>query len=302
MPIFPISFSMPPEKIVASVPPKTRFLAHIIPGDLSTYIYDTEEDYYKGYQDSYFGITKKKAGWDCMRHYEILANGCIPLFYNIWNIPQKTMTNFPRELITKTNELYIELANKPFEEADKQRLNMHIEELLSYTRTHLTTTRVAQNILDSIGAPRAKRVLFLSGNLEPDYLRCITLSGFKKILGAECHDYPKISHLYEDYSGDIFCLYGKGITYTKTVKKEDRNDEYDHTVISDIMNRKYDIVVYGSYHRGLPFIDIVSNYYKENEIVLLCGEDCDMNLNREYHDCPLKKYSKSNLNIFIREQ
>jgi hypothetical protein len=60
MPIFPISFSMPPEKIVAAVPPKTRMLAHIIPGDLSTYIYKTEEDYYKGYQDSYFGITKKK--------------------------------------------------------------------------------------------------------------------------------------------------------------------------------------------------------------------------------------------------
>ena len=105
MPIFPISFSMPPEKIVAAVPPKTRMLAHIIPGDLSTYIYKTEEEYYKGYQDSYFGITGKKGGWDCMRHYEILANGCIPLFCNIWDIPKKTMANFPRELITKTNEL-----------------------------------------------------------------------------------------------------------------------------------------------------------------------------------------------------
>ena len=311
MPIFPISFSMPPEKIVAAVPPKTRMLAHIIPGDLSTYIYKTEEDYYKGYQDSYFGITKKKGGWDCMRHYEILANGCIPLFCNIWDIPKKTMTNFPRELITKTNELYFEmienksLENNLLEEADKQRLNAHIEELLAYTRTHLTTTRAAQNILDSIGKPQAKRVLFLSGSLTADYLRCLTLSGFKNLLGAECHDYPKISHLYDDYDGDFVTHWGGGMTYQNTIKKENRNDDYDKSVVRDIIDHKYDIVVYGSYHRGTPLLEIVSSFYKDEEIVFLCGEDCcDFNKNGEYyyHACLLKEHGGSNVNIFIREQ
>ena len=239
MPIFPISFSMPPEKIVASVPTKTRLLAHIIPGDLSTYIYKTEEDYYKGYQDSYFGITGKKGGWDCMRHYEILANGCIPLFCNIWDLPPKTMVNFPRDIIAKTNKIYVELLDKPLEESDKQRLNAHIEELLSYTRTYLTTTRAAQNILDSIGAPQAKRVLFLSGNLDADYLRCLTLSGFKNLLGAECHDYPRVAHLYDDYASDFTRHWGGGMTYQKTIRTADRNDEYDNTVVSDIMNHKY---------------------------------------------------------------
>jgi len=302
MPIFPISFSMPPEKIVASVPTKTQLLAHIIPGDLSTYIYKTEEAYYKGYQDSYFGITIKKAGWDCMRHYEILANGCIPLFFNILDIPPKTMVNFPRDLIAKTNKIYVELLDKPLEESDKQRLNSHIEELLYYTRTHLTTTRAAQNILNSIGASQAKRVLFLSGNLDADYLRCLTLSGFKNLLGAECHDYPRVAHLYDDYTGDFVRHWGGGMTYQKTIRTAYRNDEYDNTVVSDIMNHKYDIVVYGSYHRGLPFIDIVSSFYKDNEIVLLCGEDCDIDKNRTYHNCPLKKYSETDINIFIREQ
>jgi hypothetical protein len=302
MPVFPISFSMPPEKIVASFPPKNRFLAHIIPGDLSTYIYKTEEEYYKGYQDSYFGITIKKDGWDCMRHYEILANGCIPLFFNILDLPPKTMVNFPRDIITKTNKLYFELLDKPLEDADKQRLNTHIEELFAYTRTHLTTTRAAQNILDSIGVPRAKRVLFLSGNLDADYLRCLTLSGFKNLLGAGCHDYPRVAHLYDNYTGDFVCHWGGGMTYQKTIRTADRNDEYDNTVISDIMNHTYDIVIYGSYHRGLPFIDIVSSFYKDNEIVLLCGEDCDIDKNRTYHDCPLKKYSETDINIFIREQ
>ncbi len=312
MPIFPISFSMPPEKIVAAVPPKTRLLAHIIPGDLSTYIYKTEEDYYKGYQDSYFGITGKKGGWDCMRHYEILANGCIPLFYNICDIPKKTMANFPRELITKTNELYFEMIDKSLEnnllennlleEADKQRLNAHIEELLSYTRTHLTTTRAAQNILDSIDKPQAKRVLFLSGNLDADYLRCLTLSGFKNLLGAECHDYPKVAHLYDDYSGDFVPHWGGGMTYQKTIKKENRNDDYDKSVVRDIIDHKYDIVVYGSYHRGTPLIEIVTSFYKDEDLVFLCGEDCDVDKNREYHACLLKEHGGANLNIFIREQ
>lgn len=308
MPIFPISFSMPPEKIVEAVPPKTRMLAHIIPGDLSTYIYKTEEDYYKGYQDSYFGITKKKGGWDCMRHYEILANGCIPLFCNIWDIPKKTMANFPRELITKTNELYFEmmenksLENNLLEEADKQRLNAHIEELLAYTRAHLTTTRAAQNILDSIGKPQAKRVLFLSGSLTADYLRCLTLSGFKNLLGAECHDYPKIAHLYDDYDGDFVTHWGGGMTYQKIIKKENRNDEYDKSVVRDIIDHKYDIVVYGSYHRGTPLIDIVSSFYKDEEIIFLCGEDCDKDNNGEYHVCLLKEHGNTPLNIFIREQ
>ena len=310
MPVFPISFSMPPEKIVASVPPKTRMVAHIIPGDLSTYIYKTEEDYYKGYQDSYFGLTGKKGGWDCMRHYEILANGCIPLFCVIWDLPPKTMANFPREMITETNKLYVEMAEKEgalvdrsLSEEVKARLNTHIENLLTYTRTHLTTTRAAQNILDSIGAPNTKRILFLSGNLDADYLRCLTLSGFKNLIGAECHDYPKVTHLYDDYTGDFTRHWGGGMTYQKIIKKENRNDEYDSTIEDDIAQHKYDIVVYGSYHRGLPLIDVVTRYYKDKEIVLLCGEDCDVDKDREYHSCPLHKMGLSpELNVFIREQ
>lgn len=99
MPVYPISFSIPLSKIVDSIPLKTRLLAHIIPGNMNTYIYSTKHDYYKGYQESWFALTCKKAGWDCMRHYEIIANGCIPLFLNLPHCPPNTMTTFPKELI-----------------------------------------------------------------------------------------------------------------------------------------------------------------------------------------------------------
>ena len=98
----PISFSIPKSKIVKQVPKKDKMIAYIIPGDQKTYIYDSEKEYYADYQRSYFAHTKKKkAGWDCMRHYEILANGCIPIFENIDSIPPNTMTNFPKKFLKK---------------------------------------------------------------------------------------------------------------------------------------------------------------------------------------------------------
>jgi hypothetical protein len=35
------------------------------------------------HQFSYFAFTHKRGGWDCMRHYEILASGCVPYMADI---------------------------------------------------------------------------------------------------------------------------------------------------------------------------------------------------------------------------
>lgn len=67
--LHPITFSIAEQKIVNIIPKKTKILSSLIPGDISTYIYNTEEEYYKEYQQSYFATTTKKSGWDCMRHY-----------------------------------------------------------------------------------------------------------------------------------------------------------------------------------------------------------------------------------------
>ncbi len=308
MPVHPISFTIPPNKVVERIPKKSRITATIVPGDTSTYIYATEAEYYKGYQESYFGITMKKSGWDCMRHYEILANGCIPYFEGgVDAIPKNTMTLFPKDIIVKTNELYETVWQKPvMDESDERACNAHIEELLAHTRKHLTTTSVVNYILTASGfdPPAVKRVLFLSGNLDPDYLRCVTLSGFKSVFGSRCHDYPKVPHLYEDYDGDVSRLYGRGMTYSRSVapSHESRNDADDATVVHDIINHAYDAIIYGSYHRGTPMLDIVFKAYKPEEVIFLCGEDCDWFSECKTHDCVLKRdpfFSKCN--VFIRE-
>lgn len=100
--IFPISFAFPTTKILFNEL-KSKDKAFIDPRDKSTYIYNNEKDYYKDYQDSRFAITMKKRGWDCMRHYEILANGCLPIFLDIEKCPTNTMTSFPKNLCSEIN-------------------------------------------------------------------------------------------------------------------------------------------------------------------------------------------------------
>ena len=75
----------------------TNLLAPLVPGKLSTYIYDDEKTYYDMYSNSIFAITNKKLGWDCLRHYEILMNGCIPLFFNIEDCPKLILKTLPKE-------------------------------------------------------------------------------------------------------------------------------------------------------------------------------------------------------------
>ena len=104
--IQPISFAIPKSKILDKIDyyPK-NILAPLIPGKLNTYIYDNESSYYEMYKKSIFALTYKKAGWDCLRHYEILMNGCIPLFLDIKNCPKNIISTLPKnELIMFLND------------------------------------------------------------------------------------------------------------------------------------------------------------------------------------------------------
>jgi hypothetical protein len=108
--IKPISFAFPENKMpeVSNIQ-KNKLLANIIPGIASTFVYTKESDYYEDYRTSMFGYTWRKAGWDCLRHYEIICNYCIPLFLDIEHCPKETCTTFPKvELIDfyKTVGLY----------------------------------------------------------------------------------------------------------------------------------------------------------------------------------------------------
>lgn len=142
----PICFAIPEKNIITDLlPKKTREQAFIVPGDISTYIYDNEEEYYKGYAVSKYGITTKKGGWDCLRHYEILANGCIPYFPGIEKCPVYTMHAFPKSIIQETNKL-IESKTLDDSLADYYSRKLHL-----YTKEFLTTKALALYVLAVVG-------------------------------------------------------------------------------------------------------------------------------------------------------
>lgn len=89
----PISFAVPKEKFHFGAVPRQSLWAQYEPG--MPYIYTNEDDYNRMYQSAWFGVTRKKGGWDCFRHYEIMMNGCIPYFVDIEKLPKYTCHTLP---------------------------------------------------------------------------------------------------------------------------------------------------------------------------------------------------------------
>lgn len=300
----PICFSIPEEKIVSSIPMKTKMLSHIIPVlNVKNYIYDNETDYYNEYRKSMFAVTRKKAGWDCMRHYEIIANGCIPYFVDIENCPEKTMTLWPKNLLVEGNSLFHHLRNKNINElteTDLYTYNNLVNRLLDYTKKYLTTNKIAKYILEKTNNLGVARILFLCASTHSDYLRSLTLHGFKEIMGANCHDHLKLSHIYKSDKTIFQDLYGRGMTYTNLLENKLRNDNLDNTIEEDIKNKYYDIVIYGlagDADQPGGYYDLVSRIYAPNKIILLCGGDDPDWMLRGVYD----KWLNKGHYVFVRE-
>ncbi len=284
---FPIQFSIAEEKIVKEIPEKDRDFAFIIPGDLSTYIYKKESEYYKDYQRSYFAITRAKAGWDAMRHYEILANGCIPYFLNLDKCNPQVLYFLPKDLIYEAMSLegvsYLKIDHTKFNKAKYYEL---LNKLLEHTRKHLTTKSIAQYLLQKIDYKGDGKILFLTNKVEPDYMPDCILAGLKELFQERVIDFPKIDFIYKSYEGDILQLYGRGMSYTKIIDDLPVNRD---NIEERIKNKEFDLIIYGSVHRGILFHDVVKQVYEKEKIVYICGEDC--------HRCEYKHLP----NLFLRE-
>lgn len=263
--MFSITFSIPAEKISSSIHhPKTKLISDLIPGDHSTYIYNTEEEYYNEYKSSYFAITKKKGGWDCLRHYEILANGCIPVFESLEKCPKQTLSLLPKTLLHEGNNLFEKLKHKnitQLTEQDKRECDDLSNQLLEYTKQKLSTTKLAEYVLLKSNSNKDKKVLYLSYDTSPDYLGCLTLHGLKTIFGENIHDFPKIPYIYKTDTIDYSKLYGRGMTYTNLLDATFRNDKLDDQLIELINEKYFDLIIYGSYHRGMILTDHILHLF-----------------------------------------
>jgi hypothetical protein len=145
----PISFAFPREKISTPVE-KTRSLAHVIPGDLKTYVYYDEKAYYNQYNTALFGMTKCKNGWDCLRHYEILGSQSVPWFVDLAMCPPRTCTTLPKHLFLQVNSLINQYGHEAFLSNLRDQYEEIREKVMQHFLNNCTTDRLAVYLLDNV--------------------------------------------------------------------------------------------------------------------------------------------------------
>lgn len=149
----PISFAMPGEKFLYdAIEQKKRVLAELIPGNLKTYRFTDEEEYYKHYAAAFFGLTMKKAGWDCLRHYEIIGSGCLPYFQGMEACPKSIMVHWPWRLQMKVNRLYADVEKDGRVCFGNYKTYSDLYHAFrNHALTHLTTRALAYRFLKEMG-------------------------------------------------------------------------------------------------------------------------------------------------------
>ena len=143
----PISLSIPEEKIQNPLKKTLDFA----PSDI------LHEKISDSYRKSFFAHTSKAKGWDRMRHYEILACGCVPFFDDLERCPDYTLRRFPVKMCSEIKNLsgvHLEESEKQgyidFDKFETTLYNDINEKLISYTKKHLTTVGTAKNFLSRV--------------------------------------------------------------------------------------------------------------------------------------------------------
>jgi hypothetical protein len=282
--VLPLSFCVPDECIVSNIPEKKYLLAPLIPGNISTYNYDNENDYNNMYRKSRFAITKMKGGWDCLRHYEILMNGCIPLFENLKECPTFTLTTYPKELNDEACHLY----NNWCENDEYiEKYNILCSKFLEHSRKHCTTTAVTKYFLKNIkNSYKMKNILLLTCHKGINYNRetlWIGLKRYIKSIGGVAVEYEKMPYLYDDFDIQQDENYKRCFTYIKRLPKDEDYNMVETEIIDKINNNFWDLIIYGKVGPDefcdFPYYDIVKSKYNKNQIVFIFGGDEIFNMN-----------------------
>ncbi|MGH2956316.1 MAG: glycosyltransferase [Solirubrobacterales bacterium] len=157
----PIAFSIPEEHLATGEKEKTKLLAthavdpevaNAVEGAVERYAFSSEADYYRDLRASRFGVTTRKAGWDCMRHYELAASGCVPCFRDLHRKPPSAGPHGldesncvpygdARELLDRIERI---------EEAEYERLR---QGALRWARENTTVQRARELLAEAQGSP-----------------------------------------------------------------------------------------------------------------------------------------------------
>ena len=271
--IYHLPFSIPSDVIKPlDITLKKKEFATIIPGKNSTYIYNPKNKancikYNNDYEISKYAFTYKKGGWDCLRHYEILANNCIPLFLDIDKCPEHTMYNFPKDLCSK---ILKDFNNKNISDT---KYTYYLNELHKHTTERLTCKYTAEYVIKVLNNHKeiSKPKILLLTNNNLNYSMATLSIGLRKLLDNNFVDYPKYTHIYNT-----------SINYNISILEDNNIDRND--IHNKISNKFYDFIIMGSLGPDDMNIDYFFNTYKglgnynKNELIFIFGGDRPFNM------------------------
>jgi hypothetical protein len=151
-----ISFSIPAEKVASEPPARKRQLlaSHVVDPEVAarlgvstSYAFKDEAAYYADLRSAQFGITVKRAGWDCLRHYEQAANGCVPCFRDLDRKPPRCAPHGLNDTNCVSYRNFDELMRK-LEAIDDVHYRSLQTGALAWARANTTVRRAEQFLAD----------------------------------------------------------------------------------------------------------------------------------------------------------
>jgi hypothetical protein len=285
---WPISFSWPrTDRPIIEACPRSRLLAPQIPG--LPYNYNSETEYYGDYAKSELALTWKKGGWDCFRHIEIQACGCVPLMPDSGGIPYGTMVHYPKELITMVVDSLDRLQVRP-DDGLREALRGHFE-------NHLTSSAMARYMMRAVNfeCDKSSGAYFLDRSLHhtPDYLSIMTLVGWLDIGPVRVANVP--AYLKKDWVYTE-AIYGRGFGYTCSIDSDRRVANLAEVDEQIPVDNGSNWIVVGSARRNMGVLEELGRIkFPRSRIVLVDGEDSSPDA------ATLEMYRSVSQHLFIRE-
>ena len=281
--VWPISFSYPKVPMPLKAEP-AHLVGLITPG--FPYSFESERGYLDSYAEGYWGITHRKAGWDCFRHVEIMAAGALPWMLDAADIPGFSMVHYPKAALTGAARAMSQGGCQP-DEYTRLAFREHFLQ-------HLTSEAMARYLLRAAGIAESQSVLFVDERLphHADYQSVLTLIGLKQVLGSNCHVLHPVDYIYDDTKSDTSHLYGRGFGYTRSVAGSARSAGEVSGVSA--LPKTFDTIVVGSITRNHDLAMKMLVKYEPERTIWIHGEDLPPTMDE------VSKYRRSKVHMFVR--
>lgn len=285
--VFPISFSNP-RQVSLLQGRRPRFLSEVIPGE--AYTFHDEDQYLQQYRESYFGLSTKKAGWDCFRHLEIAFSGSIPLVPGIQGTPPGVMFAYPKATWAAIlAELTAHGPRIPSEEL--------LENLATYSEKYLSSRAMATYILDVLdyqGGP----VAFVDDRLDSwvDYQSVFSLIGLASILGKSLAP-PAIPGYLSKPPSTNQSLYGRGFGYVGALEGfiPSSIQRMTSQIVGELLD-SFELVIFGHFFRDFPTSGLGRKQgWDRTKVVGILGDDYPLSRGN------IRKLASTGGRFFVRE-